>query len=140
MQIDAATVTQLVIVTGRPALGQGLRMRLSAEPDLCVVGEALSCSVAVDQARILHPDVVLVEFDIVRANEAGQMRALATLCRQVPVIILTLHDDAFARRCMERVNAAALIGKLLPVEELVASIRQVSHKRLLEYVEDKAEK
>jgi DNA-binding NarL/FixJ family response regulator len=121
-----ARVIRLMIVAGPHSAKDGLWMRLSAEPDLTVVDDAPDCVTALDAAECHLPDVTLVDMDIVRASDVASMVGFRTLCRMTPVIVLTLHDDVYARRAIERTSAAALVDKLAPVETLLATIRQVA--------------
>ena len=51
----------IVLVDDQELVRTGLRMILSAEPDLTVVGEAADGAAAIDTVRALAPDVVLMD-------------------------------------------------------------------------------
>jgi DNA-binding NarL/FixJ family response regulator len=54
-------VTRVVIADDQALVRGGFRMILEAQPDIQVVGEAADGYQAVDQARRLQPDVVLMD-------------------------------------------------------------------------------
>jgi two-component system, NarL family, invasion response regulator UvrY len=115
---------RLLVVESRPAVRKGLHMRLAAEADLSVIGEASDAQIAVDMSAALHPDVVLM--DVEMPHDDATANALCLICQQVPVIILSMHDDALTRARAKEAGAAAFVAKAMPAEALLATIRQVA--------------
>jgi DNA-binding NarL/FixJ family response regulator len=122
---ERARMIRLLIVESQPAVRKGLHMRLSAESDLSVVGDASDGQTAVDLIAALHPDIVLVDVEMPRSDATAN--TLGLICQQAPVIILSMHDDAFTRTCAKEAGAAAFVAKSMPAEALLATIRQVAH-------------
>ncbi len=118
---------RLLVVEDQRVLQKGLHMRLTAEPDLSVVGEASDCVAALDLTTSLCPDVVLVDVEPSRLETGATENALRSICRQVPVIILGLHDDARMQARAEAAGAAAFVTKSMPADSLPSMIRQVAH-------------
>lgn len=116
---------RLLIVESQTALRKGLHMRLAAESDLSVVGEASDDQTAVDLTAALHPDVVVMDVEMPRSDASAD--ALCLICQQAPVIVLSMDDDAFTRACAKEAGAAAFVAKSMPAEVLLATIRQVAH-------------
>ena len=115
---------RLLIVESQPAVRKGLQMRLAAEADLSVVGEAADGQTAVDMTAALHPDVVLVDVEMPSSDATAN--ALCLICQQAPVIILSMHDDALTRARAKEAGAAAFVAKSMPAEMLLATIREVA--------------
>ena len=116
---------RLLIVESRTAVRKGLHMRLAAESDLSVIGEAADAPTAVDMSAALHPDVVLM--DVEMPHDDATANAFCSICQQAPVIILSMHDDALTRARAKEVGAAAFVAKSMPAEALLEAIRQVAH-------------
>jgi len=119
---------KLLLVDDEPTILKGLRMRLAAEPDVTVVGEAADGDTALALAPTLLPDVVLMDFEMPRMNGIATTEALRTICPNATVIMLTIRDDTAARTCAEEAGVSAFITKRVSMDELLAAIRQTASK------------
>ena len=120
---------RLVLVDDQPGIRQGLRMWLSLERDMTVVGEASNGREAVTLVQRLAPDVVLMDVEMPEMDgieAAAAMRASAT---QSAVVMLSIHDDVSTRARAYATGAAAFVTKSGAIEELVATIRQAAELR-----------
>lgn len=118
---------RLVVVDDQELVRAGLRLILSGDDDLEIVGEAPDGRTGVEQAATLRPDVVLMDVrmpvldgidatrEIVgrRGEDAGHGRVLA---------LTTFHDDDVLWGIMEA-GAAGFVLKDAPADDLVAAIR-----------------
>jgi DNA-binding NarL/FixJ family response regulator len=123
---DGTKPIRLLLVDDQPAVRRGLRMRFALEPDLEVVGEAGGVAEAISLARVLHPDVVLM--DVEMPGVSG-IAAIATLRRVAPhstVVIFTLYDDAAMRARAREAGATAFVAKHQTEETLLAAIRRAA--------------
>lgn len=104
---------------------QGLRALLTTEEDIEVVGEAETGRQAVEMAKELHPDVVLM--DIVMPSLNG-LEAARQITKQVPsskVLILSSYgDDEYVKRLAE-VGATGYLIKQTAADDLLRAIREV---------------
>lgn len=104
---------------------QGLRALLTTERDIEVVGEAETGRQAVEMARQLHPNVILM--DIVMPSLNG-LEATRQIKKQIPdtkVLILTSYgDDEYVQRLTE-VGASGYLIKQSAAAELLKAIRDV---------------
>ncbi len=115
---------RLLIVDDQPAVRKGLKLRLAAEPDLSVVGEASDGVVALERAQALHPDVVLIDVEMPHMDGIATANALREICPNICVIMLSIYDDARTRSCAQKAGAVAFISKSVPTDRLLAAIRQ----------------
>jgi CheY-like chemotaxis protein len=102
---------------------EGLRLLLSDESDIEIVGEAAHGRGAVDLALRLAPDVVImdVSMPLIDGDEAaGQIK------RHLPgtrIIALSTYDEPETREKMYRAGAESYVLKTASAEELLAAIR-----------------
>ncbi len=117
---------RVLIADDHAVFRAGLRLLLSAQPDIEVVGEAEDGWQTLRQAEAIRPDVILL--DLTMPGMPG-LQALALLRRQVPearVLILTMHEDeAYLRQALAE-GAAGYIIKRATDEELITAIRAVA--------------
>ena len=122
-----AEMIRLLIVEDQPAVRQGLQMRLSAESDFEVIGEASDGEAALALVSRLCPDVVVLDVEMPYLDGIATTRALLLVCPSAEVIILSLHDDANTQARAKTAGAAAFVAKSMPSETLLTTIRQVAH-------------
>jgi DNA-binding NarL/FixJ family response regulator len=99
----------------------GLRMVLSAEPDIEVVGEADDGG-----AEETRPDVVLMDVRMPRVDGLeGSRRVLAALPATKVVVLTTFDEDAFVEGAL-RAGVSGFLLKVAPPERLIDAVRTVA--------------
>src|SRR5215472_15661643 len=83
---------RVVIADDHPLFRDGLRSLLEAR-GIDVVGEARNGREAVDQARQLNPDVVLMDLSMPQVNGLAATRLISAELPSVKVVILTASED-----------------------------------------------
>jgi len=114
----------VLLVDDDPAVRRGLRMRLAAEPDLNLVGEAADGLTAIALAEALRPDVALIDVELPLMDGIAVAERLRGLCPRPAVIMLTLRDDADTRERACAAGVSAFVAKRGIPDELIAAIRQ----------------
>jgi DNA-binding NarL/FixJ family response regulator len=117
----------LLLVDDLAAVRSGLRMRLALEDDLIVLGEAEDGTLALELARELRPDIVLMDAEMPRMDGIAATVALRAALPQVIVIILSLNDDAASRDRALAAGATAFVSKRTTDTALIGAIRQVCY-------------
>jgi DNA-binding NarL/FixJ family response regulator len=123
----ALGMIRLLIVDDQPSVRKAIRMRLAAEDDLLVVGEASDGEAALEQAVSLCPDVVPMDVEMSHMDGIAATCALRKLCPQISVVMLSIHDDPLTQARARDAGAAAFVAKSMPPDALLAAIRRVSH-------------
>ena len=120
---------RLVLVDDQPGVRQGLRMRLTLEPDMTVVGEASNGREALTLVQQLAPDIVVMDVQMPEMDgiEAAAMMRAST--PQSAVVMLSIYDDVSTRARAHAAGAVAFVTKSGAIEVLVATIRQAAEHR-----------
>jgi DNA-binding NarL/FixJ family response regulator len=124
---------RVLLVDDQALIRAGFRMILDAEEDMEVVGECADGTQAVDSARRLKPDVVLMDIRMPEMDgiEATRLIAGADGDAGPRVLMLTTFDlDEYVYDAL-RAGASGFLLKDVPAEQLVDGIRVVAQGEAL---------
>lgn len=116
---------KLMLVDDHEIVRAGLRMMLEAEPDMQIVAEAESGEEALERIDDCAPDVVIMDITLPGIGGPAATRALRARCPDVPVLILTIHEDDRYFFQMLDAGAAGYLPKRGAPTDLVNAIRTV---------------
>jgi DNA-binding NarL/FixJ family response regulator len=120
------SAVRVLLADDQQLVRTGLRMILSAEPDLEVVGEAATGQEALEQCRRRPPDVVLMDVRMPVMDGVEATRRLQGLPEPPKVLVLTTFDlDEVVYEAL-RAGASGFLLKDTPAEDLVAAVRVVA--------------
>lgn len=107
-------------------LREGLKLIIGAQSDMEVVGEVGDGVAAIEQAKKLLPDVVVMDVSMPRLNGLKATQKLKECCPEVRVLALTRHkDDGYLQQLL-RAGASGYVLKQSPPAELLHAIRSIA--------------
>lgn len=116
---------RVLIVDDHALFREGIRRLLEDSDIACVVGEAPDGTTAVQQARDLEPDVVLMDISMPGMNGIEATRRILEAMPAARVLILTIHDN---ERYIQQILEAGAAGYLLkdtPCDDFLSAIQAV---------------
>ena len=124
----------VLIVDDHTLFRSGIRKMLEEEPDMCVVGEAATGRDALEQARRLVPDVILMDIKLPDPSGSGQaldgIEATRILHREMPhvgIIFCTVfEDDEFVFAGLQAGGRGYIVKDDDP-ETMLRAVRAVAH-------------
>jgi DNA-binding NarL/FixJ family response regulator len=118
---------RILIADNEALVRGGLRMIVEAQPDLEVVGEAEDGGDALEQARTLAPDLVLMDIRMPDLDGLEATRRLLAGPPPVPkILVLTTFDlDEYVYAAI-RAGASGFLLKTTPPHQLVQGVRAVN--------------
>ena len=125
---QATTPIKVLLADDEGLVRSGFKLLLDLEDDIAVVGEAANGAEAVERARAVRPDVVLMD---IRMPELDGIQATGRIARtrgleQVRVLILTTYDtDAYVFEALAAGASGFLLKDAGPAE-LLHAIRVVA--------------
>lgn len=116
---------KILVVDDHILYREGLISQISRQPDMIIVGEGGSVREAIDLARKLRPDLILMDFSL--PDGTGLDVASAVLSEQpnVKIVFLTVHDDDQRLFAAVRLGAKGFLMKNIPVPRLLIAMRGV---------------
>ena len=117
----------VVVADDQELVRTGFRVILNSEPDIDVVGEAADGRDAIETAKQLGPDVVLMDIRMPVLDGLAATRRIVTGPDSRPrVLILTTFDlDEYVYEAL-RSGASGFMLKDNPADQLITAIRVVS--------------
>jgi DNA-binding NarL/FixJ family response regulator len=117
---------RLLIVEDHETVREGLKLILAAQTDIEVIAEAGDGHSAIEQAKKLKPDVVLMDISLPKLNGLKATAKLKESCPEVKILALTRHkDDAYLQQIL-RAGASGYVLKQSPSSELLHAIRSIA--------------
>lgn len=116
--------TRVIIAEDHTLVREGTRHILERH-DIRVVGEAADGEEAVALAERLRPDVAIIDIAMPRLNGLEATRRIKARCREVGVLILTVHDDDQYVFALLEAGAAGYLLKDVRGADLVGAVRAV---------------
>jgi PAS domain S-box-containing protein len=109
---------------------QGFAALIRSDEEVEVVGEAANGAEAIELARLLLPDVVVMDVSMPKMNGIDATRWLTTNLPRVRVIGLSMHEDEPVALAMREAGAVAFVTKDGPSAALMAAIHAAKSGRL----------
>jgi DNA-binding NarL/FixJ family response regulator len=119
---------RVVICDDQALIRSGFATIIDAQPDLEVVGECEDGQAAVDLARRLNPDIVVmdVRMPVLDGIEATRLLAGVGVARPVKVLVVTTFNlDEYVYEAL-RAGASGFLLKDAPAAQLLHGIRTVA--------------
>jgi DNA-binding NarL/FixJ family response regulator len=116
---------RVLLADDQPLVRTGIRMILSTEPDLDLVGEAADGREAVDRCLELRPDVVLMDVRMPHLDGIAATARITAECDTRVLVLTTFDLDEVVYDAL-RAGASGFLLKDAPEDRLITAIRVVA--------------
>ena len=121
---------RILVVDDHPLMREGVVQWIQRTTDLEACGQAESAPQAVTLVEKLKPDLVLTDISLTGRNGLELIKDLHTLHTDLPVLVLSMHDESlYAARAL-RAGARGYVMKRAGGDRVIEAIREVLQGRI----------
>ena len=118
---------RILIVDDHPVVRLGLRALLNSQPGLDVCGEAVSGEDAIEEAKRIKPDLIILDLTLPEKNGLEVIQAVRANLPDIAILVLTMHfSEEIAREAL-RLGAIGYVLKSDADTELLAAVDNARH-------------
>ncbi len=116
---------RILLVDDHPITRQGVAVLLNQEEDLEVIGETDSAPAAIAFLQKQPADLAIIDISLKTTNGIELMKHIRVLAPDMPVLVMSMHDEGvYAERAM-RAGARGYIMKQEASSRILTAIRTV---------------
>lgn len=119
--------TKILVVDDHKVVIEGIKSSLSKHPDFEVVGEAHNGRQAVNLAKTLRPDIVIMDISMPNLNGMEATRQIKKLNPDIGIVVFTMHADKEFVVDLFKTGVSAYVLKKDPVADLMRALEVVRH-------------
>lgn len=127
---EASRKSKVFVVDDHPIVRQGLSLLINREPDLLVCGEAEDALSALQAVATAKPDILVVDISLNGPDGLDLLKDIRTRYPDLPVLILSMHDESiYAERAL-RAGAQGYIMKQEATEKVLVALRRILSREM----------
>lgn len=127
--MSSSEAIRIILADDHAMFREGVKQVLSRQTDLVVVAEAGTTAEALDAAKTIPSDVVVLDIALPGRGGLDALKELKQLNPRLHILILSMHpEDVYAFRAI-KAGASGYLTKNKASEELIEAIRKVSSGR-----------
>ncbi|NOH00887.1 MAG: response regulator transcription factor [Chloroflexi bacterium] len=124
---------RLLLVDDHAVVRSGLKMLISGQKDMEIVGEAGSAEEALSETERVRPTVILMDIGLPDKTGIEATRAIKAKFPEVNVVALTIHEDEEYFFQMLNAGASGYVPKRAAPEELITAINAAAKDEVYLY-------
>jgi DNA-binding NarL/FixJ family response regulator len=115
----------VLVVDDHPLMRQGLALLINQQQDMQVCGEAEEAQAAMQAITQLRPDIMILDISLKGPDGIELLKNIRATDPDLPVLILSMHDEAiYAERAL-RARANGYIMKQEATEKVLVAVRRI---------------
>ena len=119
-------MVRVLLVDDHPVVRAGLKALLESTEQVEVVGEATSGDEAVEKARTLEPDIVIMDLAMPGMDGVHATRRITELGLEAKVLVVTIHDEDEYLVSALNAGAAGFLNKSAADTDLIGAVEAIA--------------
>ena len=122
---EVAVPKQILIADDGVTVRQLIRRFLESKTAYQICGEAVDGLDAVEKAKALKPDLILLDLAMPRMNGAEAATVLRDVMPEVPIVLFTMYDESVGKSLISSLGIKAVLSKPDGMGNLVACVESL---------------
>src|ERR1017187_4322286 len=119
------TAKTALVVDDHPLMRQGLALLINQQQDMQVCGEAEDALAALQAIARQRPDIVILDISLNGPDGLDLLKNIRVFDPDLPVLILSMHDEAIYAERVLRARANGYIMKQEATEKVLVAVRRI---------------
>jgi DNA-binding NarL/FixJ family response regulator len=115
----------ILVADDSETMRTAIRTIVEVMPDITICGEAKGGLDAIEKAKQLKPDLILLDLCMPQLNGVETCAILKTMMPKVPVVLFTMYEDSMDPRLKAAVNVDVIVSKRTGFSQLVECIQKL---------------
>ncbi|MDI1241006.1 MAG: response regulator transcription factor [bacterium] len=117
---------RILIAEDHQTVREGIKLLVSSQPDMEVIGEAGDGEEAIELTKTLLPELLLMDVSMPRMNGLKATKKLRSITPDLRILTLTRHtDDGYLRQLIAAGSDGYVLKQSAP-DQLITAIRTVA--------------
>jgi DNA-binding NarL/FixJ family response regulator len=117
---------KILIVDDNRTIRSSLRSWIEGTPGFQVCGEAENGKIAVEQVEAMHPDIVILDFQMPVMNGLEAARQISQVAPHTAMVMFTMHPSKELFRAAQAVGVRDVVAKTDQLSgSLLVALRQM---------------
>ena len=116
---------QILIADDGVTVRQLIRRFLESKTAYQICGEAVDGLDAVEKAKALKPDLILLDLAMPRMNGAEAATVLHSVMPEVPIVLFTMYDESVGKSLVASLGIKAVLSKPDGMSNLVSCVESL---------------
>ena len=116
---------RIMVVDDNPAIRRALKNILEFTPGWEVCGEAADGRDGIEKAKMLSPDLIVLDLSMPVMNGLEAARILHEIMPSVPLILCSLHTDRVLQREATAAGITTVFSKAENMQTLISKAREL---------------
>jgi DNA-binding NarL/FixJ family response regulator len=119
-------IIKILIVDDHPAVQEGIKAALQKEPDFDILGTANDGLMAIEMAKSLKPDIVIMDYGLPKLDGLKATKEIKKGFNATKIIIYSMLSDKDLVVLLFKAGISGYVLKGQPISEIIMALKSVA--------------